>query len=61
MGLGWFSSIVATPGGSHWWEKTARPIFTPGMIVAVDERLASGEVLEIRELPGLQIEEPHPA
>jgi len=23
----WFSSIISTPGGSAWWEDTARPIF----------------------------------
>jgi hypothetical protein len=56
--LNWFSSIVATPGGSHWWETTARPIFTPGMIKAVDERRAKGDLPDIRSLPGLQLDTP---
>ena len=53
--LDWFSSIMSTPGGFHWWETTGRPIYTPGMIAAVDERLSVGGLLDIRELPGLRI------
>jgi len=55
--LNWFSSIIATPGGSDWWETTARPIFTPGMITAVDQRLATGGLQDIRELPALRLDE----
>ncbi len=40
--LGWISSIVATPGGSAWWAEVVRPIYAPGMVAAVDARLARG-------------------
>jgi hypothetical protein len=56
--LNWFSSIIATPGGSHWWETTGRPIYTPGMIKAVDERLAKRDLPDIRNLPALQLDMP---
>lgn len=55
--LDWFSAIIATPGGTHWWETTARPIFTPGMIEAVDARLAAGALIDIRAMPGFRIED----
>lgn len=51
--LDWFSSVISTPGGSHWWEITARPIFTPGVIASVDARLSTRNLLDVRELPGL--------
>jgi hypothetical protein len=56
--LAWFSSIIVTPGGRFWWETTGRPIFTPGMIVAVDERVAQGKLVDIRGLPGLGVDAP---
>jgi len=55
--LDWFSAIIATPGGTHWWETAGRPIYTPGMIDAVDARLAAGEVLDILEIPGFRLDE----
>ena len=54
--LGWFSSVIFTPGGSHWWENVARPIYTPGMIVAVDDRIAEGGLVDVRELPGFRLD-----
>ncbi|MFT5442982.1 MAG: hypothetical protein ACI8W3_002026 [Myxococcota bacterium] len=56
--LDWFSSLVATPGGDVWWETTGRPIFTPGMVVAVDQRLLTGGLHDVRQLPGLRLDEP---
>lgn len=55
--LDWFSAIVATPGGFHWWETAGRPIYTPGMIEAVDARLAAGETLDILGMPGFLLDE----
>lgn len=55
--LDWFSSIIATPGGSHWWETTGRPIFTPGMITAVDQRLEASGLPDIRTLPAIRLEQ----
>ena len=46
----WFSSIILTPGGSAWWEGTARPIFLNRMLVAVDKRIAVGDLPNIREI-----------
>jgi hypothetical protein len=48
--LRWFSSIISTPGGSAWWEDTARPIFVVRMVVAVDKRIAIGDLPNIREI-----------
>jgi hypothetical protein len=56
--LAWFAAIVATPGGRLWWEEIARPIFTPGMIQAVDARLAAGGLVDILELPSLKPDDP---
>ena len=48
--LHWFSSIIATPGGSAWWESTARPIFLKRMLVVVDKRIAVHDLPDIREI-----------
>jgi len=56
--LDWFTSIVATPGGSVWWEETGRPVFVPGMVAAVDLRLSSGGLHDIRSMPALRLDEP---
>lgn len=55
--LDWFSSIVVTPGGRSWWETTGRPIFVPEMVTAVDERLSRGELHDVRELPGIRLDD----
>ncbi len=55
--LAWFSSVVATPGGTEWWEMIARPIFTSEMIVAVDKRLSEGGLLDLLELPAYQLDD----
>ncbi len=54
--LDWFSSIIATPGGAYWWETTGRPIYAPGMIEAVDERLAAGGLHDIRNTHGFRLD-----
>jgi hypothetical protein len=41
--LRYFSMLVAQQGGNAWWETTARPIFVPSMVAAVDDIVASGE------------------
>jgi hypothetical protein len=53
--LTWFASVVATPGGTVWWETTGRPIYTADMVAAVDERLANGGLHKLDELPGFQL------
>lgn len=55
--LDWFTSIVATPGGAVWWEETGRPVFVPGMVAAVDLRLSSGGLHDIRSMPALRLDE----
>jgi hypothetical protein len=59
--LDWFASIVATPGGGVWWETVGRPVFVDAMVAAVDERLARGNLHDIREMPALQLDEPSAA
>ena len=56
--LDWFASIIATPGGAIWWETVGRPIWAPGMVTAVDERLAVGGLQDIRTLPHLRLDGP---
>ncbi len=48
--VGWFAMNVATPGGTNWWDEVARPIYTPGMVAAVDARIAAGGLPDLREL-----------
>jgi hypothetical protein len=56
--LDWFSAIVLTPGGKVWWETTGRPIFVPGMVTAVDQRLENGGLLGVRDIPGVGLDDP---
>ena len=56
--LAWFASVVTTPGGSVWWQTCGRPIFTPRMVSAVDERVAAGNLHDIRMIPGVRPDEP---
>ena len=45
--LAFFSGLVATPGGSRWWEEVGRPIYVGKMVAAVDERIAKGGFPEV--------------
>jgi len=56
--LDWFASIAATPGGGVWWETVGRPVFVGAMVTAVDERLAAGDLHDIRRMPAIRLEEP---
>lgn len=56
--LDWFSSIVATPGGTVWWEEIGRPIFAPGMVAAVHQRLGAGDLHDIRQLFTIRLDDP---
>ncbi len=58
--LAWFTSIVATPGGMHWWEAVGRPIYVREMVTAVDERLSKGGLHDIRNLPTIRLDESSP-
>ncbi len=40
--LRWYSSLIATPGGSRWFDDVARPIYMPRMLRDVDETVESG-------------------
>ncbi len=55
--LAWFASIISTPGGRLWWNEVARPIFTPGMIAAVDARMAAGGLVDVLEMRALRYDE----
>lgn len=55
--LDWFASVVATPGGRLWWESVGQPVFVPEMVAAVDQRLARGELHDIRSMPALELDE----
>ncbi|MAG29756.1 MAG: hypothetical protein CL908_02545 [Deltaproteobacteria bacterium] len=46
--LAWFSCQLATPGGSAWWEES-RTLFPARMADAVEERLAQGNLPDVRE------------
>ena len=59
--LGWISAIVSTPGGAAWWDATARPIYAPEMVAAVDARLERGGIPDIRALRSMQLDPPQEA
>ena len=55
--LDWFSSHLATPGGTAWWAQI-RSVLTPRrMVEAVDARLARGGLLDLREVPLWQLDD----
>ncbi len=54
--LAWFSALVLTPGGSFWWEGVGRPIYVSKMVAAVDERFARGNLLDVRKMGPLSLD-----
>lgn len=40
--LAFFTGLVATPGGSRWWEDVGRPIYVGKMVAAVDKSIMEG-------------------
>ena len=56
--LNWFASILVTPGGNVWWQKSGRPIFEESMVAAIDKRLSTGGLPDIRELDAIRLDEP---
>lgn len=54
--LAWFSANVSTSGGRAWWEEIGRPIFTPRMVMAVDERLRAGGLPDVLAFHFLQLD-----
>lgn len=50
--LQWFSCLIDTPGGTYWWDETARPVYMNRMVVAVDERIAQGNLPDVLEMAG---------
>jgi hypothetical protein len=55
--LNWFVSLVVTPGGTHWWETVGRPIYSNGMVRAVDARLALGGLHDVRLLDAFKTDD----
>jgi len=51
--LNWFTSILATPGGTEWWAAVGKPIFVRDMVDEIDRHLEKGGIPDIRKLPGL--------
>jgi hypothetical protein len=49
--LSWYSSLIATPGGTGWFDDVARPIYMAIMVVAVDARTRQGELPSALSLP----------
>ena len=46
--LTWFACQVSTPGGTAWWDEIARALFLPRMISEIDQRIAEGNLPDIR-------------
>lgn len=44
----WIATIVNAPGATAWWE-TARSVYAPKVVAALDERLARGDLVDITE------------
>lgn len=55
--LGWFASVLATPGGTEWWRTNGRPIFVKEMVAEIDRHLEKGGIPDIRKLPSLGAED----
>ena len=51
----WFSSIIATPGGKAWWDEVARSIYVSSQVVAVDNRVAHGDLPDILRMPAFSL------
>ena len=49
--LNWYCCLVATPGGSKWFNDTARPTYVPAVVKAVDGRIEEGGLLDATSLP----------
>jgi len=47
--LAFFSGLVATPGGSHYWDEVGRLLLPGRMVAAVDECIAKGAFPELLE------------
>ena len=53
----WFVAIVATPGGTQWWNLVGKPIFVPDMVSEIDKHLAADGIPDIRALPATMPED----
>ena len=54
--LDWFAALTATPGGQAWWLSLGRGVLVAEMVDAVDDRVAAGNLFDIRKLPGFQVD-----
>lgn len=58
--LNWFSSHLATPGGSLWWRET-RGFYNVALVEAVDRRFAEGPLPEVLGLGFFAIDRGEPS
>ena len=56
--LDWTASLIATPGGTAWWNTEARHGLPPSMVSAVDGRLSRGDLADPRESGALRLNDP---
>lgn len=52
-----YASFVNTPGGKKWFEEVVRPIYTRGLVEAVDRRLLAGGLVDVLSLSVYQFVE----
>lgn len=49
--LNWVAAVMATPGGNAWWAELGRPLYPHRMVVAIDSRIAGGDLPTVTEIP----------
>jgi hypothetical protein len=52
----WIASVLATPGGSAWWE-TARPVYASRVVEALDKRLERGGLANVLDFDAYRLDE----
>jgi hypothetical protein len=58
--LDWFSSHLATPGGTAWWADISSVLTPRRMVEAVNARLARGRSFDLRAMPLWQVDATDP-
>lgn len=58
--LKWFSSTLATPGGSFWWRET-RGFYNAALVKAIDRELAEGALPDVLGLGFFTLGDVEPA
>lgn len=52
----WIATIMATPGGSAWWN-VARGVYAKSVVGALDDRLERGELADLLEFDAYRLDE----